>query len=127
MNRRRFVADLAKGSALAALFTRSGGLRAAEPAPRSSGPTGGSPLKSKRLGVPLYQLLGGKCRTGVPVYQHASGPTLEAVADQARALMSAGVRYVRAQVGTAGNATYGAPAAPGSTNAPPDRGHFSGD
>lgn len=84
-------------------------------------------IKAKRLGVPLYQLLGGKCRTGVPVYQHASGPTLEAVADQARALMSAGVRYVRAQVGTAGNATYGASPAPAGTNAAPDRGHFSGD
>ena len=225
MNRRRFVADIARGSALAALFSRSGGLRAAEPAPRSVAPAGGgSPLKiknvrailtmpgrtrlcvvkvetsepglvgfgcatftqrirtvataveqylapflagkeaeniediwqamyqssywrngpvlmnalsgvdaalwdikAKRLGVPLYHLLGGKCRIGVPVYQHASGPTLEAVAEQARALMSAGVRYVRVQVGTAGNATYGAPGAAGSTNAPPDRGHFSGD
>src|SRR2546428_8929990 len=38
-------------------------------------------IKSKRLGVPLYPLFGGKGRTGVPVYQHASGPNLETVPD----------------------------------------------
>ena len=32
-------------------------------------------IKAKRAGVPLYQLLGGKCRIGVPVYRHAAGKT----------------------------------------------------
>src|SRR4051812_35103592 len=41
-------------------------------------------MKAKRLGVPLYQLLGGKCRTGIPIYRHAAGRTQEAVADAAR-------------------------------------------
>src|SRR5205814_7691425 len=49
MNRRTFVADLAKGSALAALFGHSGGLRAAEPAPPSVASAGGSPLKIKNV------------------------------------------------------------------------------
>src|SRR3954467_5881856 len=65
-------------------------------------------IKAKRLGVPLYQLLGGKVRTGIPVYRHASGKTPEAVADVARKYMSEGVRYIRAQVGVPGQTTYGA-------------------
>ena len=86
-------------------------------------------IKGKRAGMPLYQLFGGKCRTGVPVYRHASGKTPEAVAEAARRYMSEGTRYIRAQVGVEGQATYGA----GSgvlTNAPVKlfgEGHFAGE
>src|ERR1700749_4882017 len=34
-------------------------------------------LKAKAAGMPLYQLLGGACRTGVRVYGHANGQTVE--------------------------------------------------
>src|SRR6202000_2584736 len=34
-------------------------------------------LKAKAAGMPLYQLLGGACRTGVRVYGHANGETVE--------------------------------------------------
>src|SRR5881394_203247 len=61
-------------------------------------------IKAKRLGVPLYQLLGGKCRTAVPVYRHAAGATLEEVAERARQFMAQGARYIRAQVGVEGQA-----------------------
>ena len=30
-------------------------------------------IKAKRAGMPLYQLLGGRCREGVTVYAHANG------------------------------------------------------
>lgn len=87
-------------------------------------------IKAKRLGRPLYQLLGGKCRTGIPVYRHAAGKTMEAVADVARKYMSEGVRYIRAQVGLEGQSTYGAGAGAGGTNAPVKlvgEGHFAGE
>src|SRR3954447_7019782 len=35
-------------------------------------------IKAKAAGMPLYQLLGGVSRTGVMVYGHANGATLEA-------------------------------------------------
>jgi mannonate dehydratase len=65
-------------------------------------------IKGKRAGMPLYQLLGGKCRTAVPVYRHAAGRTVEEVADRARQFIAQGTRYIRAQVGTEGQASYGA-------------------
>src|ERR1043166_4043916 len=86
-------------------------------------------IKAKRAGVPLYQLLGGKCRIGVPVYRHAAGKTPEAVVEAARRFMSEGARYIRAQVGVEGQATYSSGGG-GSTNASPrlsGEGHFAGD
>jgi mannonate dehydratase len=65
-------------------------------------------IKAKRAGMPLYQLLGGKVRHGADCYFHASGGSFEEVADRARAAMERGFRHVRAQVGVAGYASYGA-------------------
>ena len=86
-------------------------------------------IKAKRAGMPLYQLLGGKCRVGVPVYRHASGPTPESVADTARGFLAQGFRYIRAQVAAPGNATYGASAnTPANADtALPREGHFAGE
>ena len=40
-------------------------------------------IKGKALGVPVYELIGGKCRDKVRVYQGIGGSTPEAVAEQA--------------------------------------------
>jgi mannonate dehydratase len=64
-------------------------------------------ILGKRTGVPVYQLLGGKCRRAVDVYRHASGRTFPEVEQAARKFMDEGYRYVRAQVTVPGLATYG--------------------
>jgi mannonate dehydratase len=56
-------------------------------------------IKGKRANMPVYQLLGGKCRIAVDCYAHASGPTPEAVADRVQQFMDQGFRHVRIQQG----------------------------
>ncbi len=65
-------------------------------------------IKGKRANMPLYQLLGGKCRFAADLYYHASGRDFQEVEDNVRKAMEAGYRYVRAQVAVPGMATYGA-------------------
>jgi len=64
-------------------------------------------IKGKRAGMPVYQLLGGKCREAVPVYVHASGASFEEVEEAVRAHVAHGYHHVRAQVAISGLSTYG--------------------
>ena len=64
-------------------------------------------IKGKRAGMPVYQLLGGKCREAVPVYVHASGRDAQEVEERARALMEQGYGHIRCQVAVPGMSTYG--------------------
>lgn len=64
-------------------------------------------ILGKRAGLPVYQLLGGKCRKAVDVYRHASGGTFAEVEQAVRKFMAQGYRYVRAQVAIPGMAAYG--------------------
>ena len=60
-------------------------------------------IKAKRAGMPLYQLLGGKCRFAVDCYTHSSGRTLEELEERVRAAMNEGFRHVRIQLGGYGS------------------------
>jgi mannonate dehydratase len=65
-------------------------------------------IKAKRAGMPLYQLLGGKCRFAAEVYTYAEGRDNKEVEDSVRRAMERGFRHVRVQVAIPGMATYGA-------------------
>ena len=56
-------------------------------------------IKGKRAGMPVYQLLGGKCRFAVDTYTHCSGDDFEEVEDQVRQRMAEGFRHCRIQLG----------------------------
>jgi mannonate dehydratase len=79
-------------------------------------------ILGKRAGLPVYQLLGGKCRKAVDTYRHASGRTFEDVEKAARRYMEQGYRHVRAQVAVPGLSTYGAATRPGEPGTPPAAG-----
>lgn len=64
-------------------------------------------IKGKRAGMPVYELLGGKCRMAAPVYVHAAGRDFSEVTDHARELIAEGFRHIRLQVEVPGQATYG--------------------
>lgn len=56
-------------------------------------------IKGKRANMPVYQLLGGKCRFAVPVYGHAGGRSFDEVAANVKQFMERGFKYVRIQLG----------------------------
>ncbi|KAF1023521.1 MAG: D-mannonate dehydratase [Paracidovorax wautersii] len=59
-------------------------------------------IKAKAAGLPLYQLLGGKSRTGVMVYGHVNGSDIEHTVDEVLRYAEAGYKAIRAQSGVPG-------------------------
>lgn len=64
-------------------------------------------IKGRQAGMPVYQLVGGKCREAVDTYAHASGNEFQEVVENAKQYMAQGFRNVRVQVGIPGMAGYG--------------------
>jgi mannonate dehydratase len=64
-------------------------------------------IKGRQAGMPVYQLVGGKCREAVDAYAHASGNEFQEVVENAKQYMAQGFRNVRVQVGIPGMAGYG--------------------
>lgn len=56
-------------------------------------------IKGKLAGLPVYQLLGGKCREAAAVYRHADGLSESEVVERIQAYVEQGYRYVRCQLG----------------------------
>ncbi|MBZ5684645.1 MAG: D-galactonate dehydratase family protein [Acidobacteriia bacterium] len=65
-------------------------------------------IKGKALNTPVYNLLGGKSRTGVLVYGHANGRDIEETLDEVAKYKQQGYLAIRAQSGIPGlPSTYG--------------------
>ncbi len=65
-------------------------------------------IKGRQAGMPVYQLLGGKCREAADCYGHASGNEISEVIESAKGYMARGFRHVRVQIGVPGMEGYGA-------------------
>ena len=59
-------------------------------------------IKAKAANMPLYQLLGGRSRTGVMVYGHANGSDIEHTVDEVLRYKEEGYKAIRAQSGVPG-------------------------
>jgi mannonate dehydratase len=67
-------------------------------------------IKAKRAGMPLYQLLGGRCREGVTVYCHANGHSVEDLLESVAKHREMGYRAIRVQAAVPGVPdAYGVP------------------
>ena len=56
-------------------------------------------IKGKLANMPVYDLLGGKCREGAAVYVHADGRDPQEVLENVRKFQEEGYRYIRVQMG----------------------------
>ena len=64
-------------------------------------------IKGRQAGMPVYQLLGGKCREAADCYGHAGGTEISEIIDSAKKFMDQGFRHIRIQFGIPGQAAYG--------------------
>jgi mannonate dehydratase len=56
-------------------------------------------IKGKLANMPIYQLLGGKCREAAALYRHADGSSPEEVTESALRFKDEGYQFIRCQMG----------------------------
>lgn len=64
-------------------------------------------IKGKMANMPLYQLFGGKCREGVPVYRHVDGRDVNEICENIERYKEQGITHMRCQCGGYGGGGYG--------------------
>lgn len=64
-------------------------------------------IKGKMANMPVYQLFGGKCREGIPVYRHADGKDLSELCENIQRFQKMGITNIRCQCGGYGGDSYG--------------------
>lgn len=64
-------------------------------------------IKGKLAKMPLYQLFGGKCREGVPIYRHADGKDVSELCDNIQKYQAQGITHIRCQSGGYGGGNFG--------------------
>ncbi|WP_435235169.1 D-mannonate dehydratase ManD [Psychromonas sp. PT13] len=65
-------------------------------------------IKGKVAGMPVYQLLGGKCRQNITLYAHANGENIDDTLDKVEECIQQGFKAVRLQSAIPGlSETYG--------------------
>lgn len=75
-------------------------------------------IKGKLAGMPLYDLLGGKHREGVPIYRHADGRDSEELIENILKYKEEGITTVRCQLGGYGG-NYGPAPSTAPQGSPP--------
>src|SRR5438067_11758020 len=78
-------------------------------------------ILGKQANMPVYQLLGGKCREAVDTYRHASGRSFPDVEQAVRRYLQEGYRHVRIQVAVPGFSTYGSAGGGSLSELPPNQ------
>ena len=63
-------------------------------------------IKGKEANMPVYELLGGACRSAVPAYAHAGGNDLDELEDDVRRYMEEGYQVIRCQLGPYGGGGF---------------------
>lgn len=64
-------------------------------------------IKGKLANMPVYELLGGKCRPAAAVYRHADGRDANEVLENVQRFMEEGYHHIRVQMGTYGGQMNG--------------------